>query len=137
MSQPTLSTPTSGFGLTLHVSFTEAVTRVTEALKTEGFGVLTTIDVQATMKTKLAVDVAPYTILGAYNPTLAHRALTVDPNVGLMLPCNVVVRTTADGIRVDFADPQALLTIIPNDAMVAVAAEARAKLQRVAATLQA
>lgn len=137
MTQPTQSPAAFGFSLILPLPFAEAVQRVTEALKTEGFGVLTTIDVQATMKTKLNEDYLPYTILGACNPTLAHHALTIEPTVGLLLPCNVVVREVADGVRVEIVDPAAMLGIVRNDAMLAVAEEARAKLQRVAASLQA
>ena len=136
MSQPTSSTINYGFGVTLQLPFAEVVSRVTEALKAEGFGILTTIDVQATMKTKLDVDYAPYTILGACNPTLAHRAITIEPTVGLLLPCNVVIREVPEGMRVDIVDPDAMLGIVRNEAMMAVAAEARAKLQRVAASLQ-
>ena len=137
MSQPTSSTINYGFGVTLQLPFAEVVSRVTEALKAEGFGILTTIDVQATMKTKLDVDYAPYIILGACNPILAHRAIAIEPTVGLLLPCNVVVREIPEGMRVDIVDPDAMLGVVRNEAMLAVAAEARAKLQRVAASLQA
>jgi uncharacterized protein (DUF302 family) len=136
MSQPTQN-PAYGFGVTLSLPFAEAVARVTEALQQEGFGTLTTIDVQVTLKTKLDVDYQPYTILGACNPALAHRALTIDPDIGLLLPCNVVVRELPTGVRVDIADPVVMLGIVQNAAMQAVADEARAKLQQVIARLQA
>jgi uncharacterized protein (DUF302 family) len=136
MSQPTQN-PAYGFGVTLSLPFAEAVARVTEALQQEGFGTLTTIDVQVTLKTKLDVDYQPYTILGACNPALAHRALTIDPDIGLLLPCNVVVRELPTGVRVDIADPAVMLGIVQNAAMQAVADEARAKLQQVIARLQA
>lgn len=121
-----------GFYITLQDSFDNTVKRVTEALKTEGFGVLTDIDVQATMKAKLNVDGPPYRILGACNPPLAHKALTADPNIGLLLPCNVVVREQPDKkINVGFMDPIAVLKLTDNPAVTTLAKEVRGKLERV------
>ena len=121
-----------GFNITLTDSFDNTVKRVTEALKTEGFGVLTDIDVQATMKAKLNVDGAPYRILGACNPPLAHKAITADPDIGLLLPCNVVVREQPDKkINVGFMDPIAVLKLTDNPTITEMAKAVRGKLERV------
>jgi uncharacterized protein (DUF302 family) len=121
-----------GFNIILKDGFDNVVRRVTEALKTEGFGVLTDIDVQATMKAKLNVDGAPYRILGACNPPLAHKAITADPDIGLLLPCNVVVREQPDKkINVGFMDPIAVLKLTDNPAITEMAKAVRGKLERV------
>ena len=127
-----------GFGVTLHAPYDQALSEVKDALKAEGFGVLTEIDVQQTLRTKLGVEMPPYRILGACNPPLAHRALTAETEIGLLLPCNVVVRVEGDATRVDIADPEAMLGIVGQPGkpeVAAVAAEAKERLQRVAATL--
>ena len=111
--------------------FGEAVEQVTAALKGEGFGVLTTIDVKATLKEKIDVDFRPYVILGACNPHLANQALSQDDTIGLLLPCNVVVAETADGSEVAIAKPTATLSIAGEEAIGGFADEAEARLTRV------
>lgn len=126
-----------GFHVALTTDFNAAIQRVTEALKAEGFGVLTEIDVRETLKKKLDVDFHSYKILGACNPALAHRALTIDPHVGLLLPCNVVVSQTEEGtVDVSLIDPISMLGIVKSAELEVVAQEARARLERVAQALQ-
>ena len=121
-----------GFSVQMACGFDEAVERVTEALKTEGFGVLTEIDVKATLKKKLDVDRNPYKILGACNPQLANQALEADPDIGLLLPCNVVVRQEQDGaITVAFMDPNAVLALVDKSGVEQLAGQVRAKLDKV------
>jgi len=125
-----------GFTVHLKIDFDTAIQRVTDALKTEGFGVLTEIDVKATLKKKLDVDFRPYKILGACNPPLAHRALTADSQIGLLLPCNVVVtQSDNDTVQVSLVDPLSMLGLVHSTEVEAVAQEARTRLERVAGSL--
>lgn len=127
-----------GFNAKFNGSFDEAVTKVTEELSKEGFGVLTEIDVKAVLKKKLDIEKRPYKILGACNPVLANQALTAEPDIGLLLPCNVVVREEDDGsINVGFMDPQAVLTLVDRDDIGEIASQVREKLQRVKAGVEA
>ena len=126
-----------GLTVRLNKNFDEAVTQVTAALKAEGFGVLTEIDVKETLKKKIDVDFRPYKILGACNPSLAYRALSAAPEVGLLLPCNVTVSYVADDVTdVSIVDPLSMLGIVQHPDLEPVAEEARARLDRVAKALQ-
>lgn len=130
---------TTSLGMTvqLHTSFEQAIEQVTAALKTQGFGVLTEIDIKDTFKKKLDVDFRPYKILGACNPNLSYRALNATPEVGLLLPCNVTVAQAAEGIvEVSLVNPLVMLGVISQPELQLVAAEAQARLEKVAAALQ-
>ena len=127
-----------GFHIKTSGGFDEVVGRVTEELKKEGFGVLSDIDVQATLKAKLGIDRPPYRILGACNPPYAHQALEEDPDIGLLLPCNVVVREDGDGsVTVAFMDPAAVLGLVQRSELEELGAQVRAKLERVRDALAA
>ncbi|MCU0453584.1 MAG: DUF302 domain-containing protein [Bacteroidetes bacterium] len=124
-----------GFGKTTDYTFEQAIERVTEELKKEGFGVLTTIDVQDTLKKKINVDFKRYTILGACNPPFAHKALSTEEEVGLLLPCNVIVYEKEGKTAVSAFDPSVMVAIMQNEAMRPIAAEVEARLRRVIAAL--
>lgn len=131
----TETTTTLGLNVHLKADHATARQRTIDALKTEGFGVLTEIDVKATMKQKLDVDFRAYNILGACNPPLAHRALTAAPEVGLLLPCNVTVSEEDGGTLVSAINPHQMMSVIDNPELEAVAGEVYARLQRVIALL--
>jgi len=114
---------------TVNETFESAVERVTATLKDQGYGVLTTIDVKATLKAKIGADVEPQVILGACNPNLAHRALELEPDLGLLLPCNVVVRRSGGKVLVSAIDPASMLGVTGNPALEQIAAEARVRLR--------
>ncbi len=132
-------TTQQAFGIKIHLQtdFAAAIQRVTAALKDEGFGILTEIDVKATLKKKMDVDFRPYVILGACNPPLAYRALQAAPEIGLLLPCNVTVsQEDADTCLVHIIDPLAMMGFVNNPDLQTVADEAQARLERVALTLK-
>ena len=135
MNQATSSVVKSlgyGFAVETRLGFEEAERKVRELLKDEGFGVLTEIDVKNTLKEKLQVEFRRYKILGACNPPLAHRALTIEPAIGLLLPCNVVIEDYDGGSRVLYLDPVPALGIVRNPELEPLAADAAARLRRVA-----
>jgi uncharacterized protein (DUF302 family) len=121
-----------GFGKVVPYAFDVAIKKVTDELEKEGFGILTEIDVSATLKKKLNLDTPPYRILGACNPKLAHRALEAEPSIGLLLPCNVVVRTDEQQkVHVEFMDPDMMNVLIDNTKIIAIAAEVKERLERI------
>ncbi|TNE92935.1 MAG: DUF302 domain-containing protein [Deltaproteobacteria bacterium] len=124
-----------GIAKTIDADLDTAVERMTAALKEQGFGVLTTIDIRATLKKKLDVDFRPYVILGACNPPIAHKALTAEPHIGLFLPCNVVVQEVEGGTEVSFIDPEVMLQMASNDALDPLALDAKTRLNAALAAL--
>lgn len=125
-----------GFGKVVKLGFDEAVQKVTDELAKEGFGVLTVIDVQATLKTKLDVDMPPYRILGACNPVLANQAISAVPDIGLLLPCNVLLREDEQGqVHVGFMDPGAVLGLVNDPQVDPLANQVKSKLEAVLAAL--
>jgi uncharacterized protein (DUF302 family) len=141
MTSPQISPPldTNSYSFSVRVrgmDFAGAVGKTIDALKTEGFGVLTDIDVQAVMKSKLYIDTGPYRILGACNPTLAHRAMSAETDIGVLLPCNVVVRAeTENSSIITFMDPVAVLRLTPNPEVANVARNVHERLLRVSAVI--
>ena len=125
-----------GNATTVHAPFADTITRVCDALNAEGFGVLTEIDMAATMHDKLGEQMEDYVVLGACNPPLAHKALTADRSIGLLLPCNIVVRGGEDGTIVEALNPQVMVALSDNPELKTVADEAAARLQRVLAQLE-
>ena len=124
------------FGKTVEMNFDQASARATEALAKEGFGVLTEIDVAATLKKKLGKEMPPYKILGACNPQFAHRAIEAEPEIGALLPCNVVVRVDPAGKTVvEIMDPRAVLQLVDRPEIASIAAQVRERLERVLASI--
>ena len=123
------------FSKTIRVTFEEAIEKVTDSLKAEGFGILTEIDVQATLKKKLDVDFRPYKILGACNPPFAHEALKAEDKIGTMLPCNVILQERENGIEVAAIDPIASMSAVNNEKVTEVAGKIQSKLKSVIESL--
>ncbi len=125
-----------GFGKPVDLAFDDAIDKVTAVLQTEGFGVLSDIDVAAKMKEKLGEDMPPYRILGACNPPLAHQAVSAVAEIGLLLPCNVLVREDDEGqVHVSFMDPEAVMSLVGDEGVEPLAADVKGRLQRVMAAL--
>ena len=125
-----------GFGKPVDLTFDDAIEKVTAALQTEGFGVLSDIDVAAKLKEKLGEDMPPYRILGACNPPLAHQAVSAVPEIGLLLPCNVLVREDDAGqVHVSFMDPEGVMSLVGEAGVEPLAAEVKGRLEKVMAAL--
>lgn len=125
-----------GFGKAVNTPFQEAITRVTQSLQQEGFGILSDIDVSSTLKKKIGKDIPPYRILGACNPPLAERAIGLDPSIGLLLPCNVVVRQDDGGrVYVEFLNTDAVLQLVDKPGIADLASDVRQRLERVMAAI--
>jgi len=122
---------TYAFGKTVGTEISQTIERVTQALAKEGFGILSDIDVAGTLKKKLGLEVPAYRILGACNPQFAHRAIEAEPEIGTLLPCNVVVREISAGTRVDIMDPLAVMQLVGKPEVATIASEVRGRLQRV------
>jgi uncharacterized protein (DUF302 family) len=131
MSNNTTTTTAYGVTRTVTMSYDGAITRLRDLLKEEGFGVLTEIDVQRTLKEKIGKDIDPYVILGACNPKLASRALEIEPDIGLLLPCNVIVSKRGDSTHVGVVNPQSMVDLTSNPALAEVSKEADERLRRV------
>jgi uncharacterized protein (DUF302 family) len=125
-----VASPSYGFGKTLNTPFADVLLRTRQALQDEGFGVLTEIDVQATLRDKLGLETTPYVILGACNPRFASQVLVAEPEIGLLLPCNVIVYSTAEGTRVSALDPEAVIGLTGIEALGEMAAEVKSRLRR-------
>lgn len=126
-----------GFNVVLHSAFDTVLANVAEVLKKEGFGILTEIKAEAVLKEKLGLEMRPYRILGACNPLFAHRAISKEPDIGLLLPCNVLVREEEDGsVNVGFMDPGAVLGLVQRPELEEIAGEVRKRLMRARDNLQ-